>query len=128
MKISENKQFNGGNNNHNNRRRSYVRYIGHECSELVNGECYTFKELAKVAGVAPETMKHRVRQLMFDYPKGTHKIANDDTLRTKAEVSCQKRSGLTSGLTKEELAKRMELPRCETKPEVLMAKWLRRKL
>ena len=124
MKAKLNKQFNGGNNNHNNRKRSYVRYIGHKCSELVNGECYTFKELAKVAGVAPETMKHRIRQLMFDYPKGTHKIANDDTLRTKAEVSCDKRSGVT----KEDLAKRMELPRCETKPEVLMAKWLRRKL
>ena len=117
------KQYNGGNKNHRNRNATLVKYIGHEHKELVNGEYYTYRELGNAAGVSVDAIKGRIQNEMIDYPKGT-RVATDNTVRPKQDKPFE----TCRGGSKKHKEMRLNLPRCETKEEVLMAKWLRRKL
>ena len=117
------KQYNGGNKNHRNRNATLVKYIGHEHKDLVNGEYYTYRELGNAAGVSVDAIKGRINSEMIDYPKGT-RVATDNTVRPKQDKPFEN----CRGGSKKHREMRLNLPRCETKEEVLMAKWLRRKL
>lgn len=117
------KQYNGGNKNHRNRNATLIKYIGHEHKELVNGEYYTYRELGNAAGVSADAIKGRIQSEMIDYPKGT-RVATDNTVRPKQDKPFEN----CRGGSKKHREMRLNLPRCETKEEVLMAKWLRRKL
>ena len=117
------KQYNGGNKNHRNRNATLIKYIGHENKDLVNGEYYTYRELGNAAGVSVDAIKGRINSEMIDYPKGT-RVATDNTVRPKQDKPFEN----CRGASKKHREMRLSLPRCETKEEVLMAKWLRRKL
>ena len=113
----------GGNKAHKNRNAVKIKYIGNESKTLVNGEYYTFRQLGEAADVSPEAIKSRVNNEMRNYPKGT-RVATDNCVRPKQEkpfANCR-------GGSKKHREMRLNLLRCETKEEVLMAKWLRRKL
>ncbi len=113
----------GGNKNHRNRNATLIKYIGHKNKDLVNGEYYTYRELGKAAGVSGDAIKGRIQREMIDYPKGT-RVATDNAVRPKQDKPFEN----CRGATKRQREMRLSLPRCETKEEVLMAKWLRRKL
>jgi len=117
------KQYNGGNKNHENRKAVKIKYIGHEHKTLVNGEHYTYKELAVAAGVSTHAIKSRIKSAMIDYPKGT-RVATDNCVRPKQDKPF---SGGRGG-SKKHKQMQLNMPRCEQPSEALMAKWLRRKL
>ncbi len=117
------KQYNGGNKNHRNRNATLIKYIGHEHKDLVNGEYYTYKELGNAAGVSGDAIKGRIQREMIDYPKGT-RVATDNAVRPKQDKPFEN----CRGGSKKHREMRLNLPRCETPSEALMAKWLRRKL
>ena len=117
------KQYNGGNKNHRNRNATLVKYIGHEHKDLVNGEYYTYRELGAVAGVSVDAIKGRIQNEMIDYPKGT-RVATDNTVRPKQDKPFEN----CRGGSKKHKEMRLNLPRCETPSEALMAKWLSRRL
>ena len=117
------KQYNGSNKRHRNRKATLIKYIGHEHKDLVNGEYYTYKELGAAAGVSGDTIKGRIQKEMIDYPKGT-RVATDNAVRPKQDkpfANCR-------GGSKKHKEMRLNLPRCETPSEALMAKWLSRRL
>ena len=117
------KQYNGSNKNHRNRTVKLIKYIGNESKTLVNGEHYTYKELAVAAGVSTHAIKSRIKSEMIDYPKGT-RVATDNCVRPKQDKP------FSAGRAGSKKHKQMQLNilRCETPSEALMAKWLRRKL
>ena len=117
------KQYNGGNKNHRNRNATLVKYIGHEHKDLVNGEYYTYRELGAVAGVSVDAIKGRIQNEMIDYPKGT-RVATDNTVRPKQDKPFEN----CRGGSKKHKEMRLNLPRCETPSEAMMAKWLSRRL
>jgi hypothetical protein len=113
----------GGNKNHRNRNAALIKYIGHENKDLVNGEYYTYRELGNAAGVSVHAIKNRINSEMIDYPKGT-RVATDNTVRPKQDKPFED----CRGGSKKHREMRLNLPRCETPSEALMAKWLSRRL
>ena len=117
------KQYNGGNKNHENRKAVKIKYIGNESKTLVNGEYYTFRQLGEAAGVSAEAIKSRVMKEMYNYPKGT-RVATDSCVRPKQDKPFED----CHGGSKKHREMRLNLLRCETPSEALMAKWLSRRL
>lgn len=117
------KQYNGSNKNHRNRTAKLIKYIGNESKTLVNGEHYTYRELAVAAGVSTHAIKARINSEMIDYPKGT-RVATDNCVRPKQDKPF---SGGRGG-SKKHKQMQLNMPRCETPSEALMAKWLSRRL
>lgn len=117
------KQYNGGNKNHRNRNATLIKYIGHENKDLVNGEYYTYRELGNAAGVSGDAIKGRIQREMIDYPKGT-RVATDNAVRPKQDKPFE----TCRGGSKKHKEMRLNLPRCETPSEAMMAKWLSRRL
>lgn len=113
----------GSNKNHENRKAVKIKYIGNESKTLVNGEYYTFRQLGEAAGVSAEAIKSRVMKEMYNYPKGT-RVATDSCVRPKQD----KPFSAGRGGSKKHKKMQLNMPRCETPSEALMAKWLSRRL